>query len=51
MISTIIAIAVLLLAAYVGFKVLKFVASMVIKLVLFLLIMGVAAYFAFRMLW
>jgi hypothetical protein len=46
--TTFIAIAITLLAAYIGFKILKFVASMVIKAVLFFLIVGAAAYLAFK---
>ena len=43
--------AILVVAAYVGFKILTFVASMMIKMVLFLAIMAAAAYFAVRMIW
>ncbi len=49
--SAVIACVILILAIYVGFKVLKFVASMVIKLLLFFAIIAVAAYAAFRLLW
>ncbi len=51
MVSMLITAAIVIVAAYVGFKILKFVASMVIKLILFLLIISAAAYFAIRMLW
>ncbi len=46
--TTIFAVAIILLAAYVGFKILKFVAYMVIKAILFFLIVGTAAYLAFK---
>lgn len=46
--TTIIAGAIILLAAYIGFKILKFVASMMIKALLFFVIVGVAAYVAIK---
>ena len=46
--STIIAGAVVLLAVYIGFKILKFVASMAIKALLFFAIVGAAAYVAIK---
>ncbi len=49
--TILVAAAILIVAAFVGFKILKFVASMVIKMVLFFLILGAAAYCAYRMLW
>jgi hypothetical protein len=46
--STIIAGAIILLAVYIGFKVLTFVASMAIKALLFFAIVGAAAYVAIK---
>jgi hypothetical protein len=40
--------AILFVVAFIGFKVLRFVASIVIRLVLFLVLLAVAAYFILR---
>jgi hypothetical protein len=46
--TTIMAGAIVLLAVYIGFKVLKFVASMIIKALVFFAIVGAAAYVAIK---
>jgi ABC-type transport system involved in cytochrome bd biosynthesis fused ATPase/permease subunit len=46
--TTIVAGAIILLAVYIGFKILKFVASMMIKALLFFVIVAAAAYVAIK---
>ena len=48
MISTILAGAFILLAVFIGFKILKFAASMAIRMLLLFAIVGAAAYVAIK---